>query len=501
MSRKKSTSTITEKEMEKQLRIEIKAWLKSGFYHRLNTDELLRKARVLDGIINQVGWISPQIHSWLCQLTSNTKKMEAAYSEYKTMVKASFKEMTRVIRRAGGNNIRNLQLFSKIFLEEYRQRVSKLIPVVEEDWLTDEDIQVIGNLAVAVYLETWLRTDRSTFLTIEKFSQFGYRKADKGIEPNERWESRKSAYFRAYEKYVDLHSLQREVEKERGEKPRSDAYKIGNERKLSLPVLAWCEAIAKDELDIMEVLFFKKHLLNRKSMHDSKQNIRLQEALHSFKSLLENTMVSYPKDGSDIDGYKKFVAKCIMINTVERQYRFVLAGRIAEYAKNHMCTPSAYNKTLFTVFFGQNQDDTMILMGRKSQLDKNGKKKYALPNLALDTLGYDRIVDLIFEQDGGEETEKLIDRELLRRTAISNLIDSLYSACSFKQRTWTDADFRDAAEFFYNQYPILFEFTNLEVPETEEKAQTYYDYYHFYYIALVNDETTLARRIIENMTS
>jgi len=92
----------------------------------------------------------------------------------------------------------------------------------------------------------------------------------------------------------------------------------------------------------------------------------------------------------------------------------------------------------------------LIPMGRKTQLDKNGPKGYTQTHYALNTVGYDEIIESLFTLRDSDSAEPLIQNEWVRRAAIVELLWMLYSVFPYNQRAWKDADFKEAADFFFD---------------------------------------------------
>ena len=64
-------------------------------------------------------------------------------------------------------------------------------------------------------------------------------------------------------------------------------------------------------------------------------------------------------------------------------------------------------------------------------------------------------------------------REEYLRTVFVDILTILTQIYPFESnRSWSDADFVDAAEFFYNDYPIVKTFHNLPFPDEDGKFYT-----------------------------
>lgn len=91
-------------------------------------------------------------------------------------------------------------------------------------------------------------------------------------------------------------------------------------------------------------------------------------------------------------------------------------------------------------------------------------------------------------------------KELLRRSALMDLLMLLYTVFPIEQRhSWSEADFKEAAEFYCSDCPVVQTFLETPLPvtassskEDNEKAYQFYDlFFEFYTNILEMDDSPL----------
>ena len=364
-------------------------------------------------------------------------------------------ELSSIMQQSRGPLLEGVKVFSKAFLLEYRRIMGGALDWKDSDWMSDEELKDLADLAVFTYLEMWLEKDKASYLTIESFANHGYGETSDTSDDHKDRIAWKAALHRAYKLYEDMYKKGQLQNKELSERTHPAPYKVDNKRKLSLLDLAWCEAWASGKIEILKLLFFLKTLPNRKSEHDAMQNELLRDALNRYAQFVNGIRDGYPTDKEQIDQYKAYIARCILVQKLERAYRFGLAGYLADHAVKNGYKPDAYNQELFSAYTGMYQDEIGMLISNKKLLGKDGERKYKKSFFPYHTLGYEEIPEKVFEMCESEQIEHAYAAEIHRRGAMDNLIEMLCVCGQIEQRRWKDEDFRAAVVFLGNEYQFL----------------------------------------------
>ena len=499
---------ITFQAAESKIRLLLRPWMYRKFQFK-------KRVGILEVRIDHFTKLppTPEIQERIARLEEEAKQLYVEYLTENQALSYLVKELSSVIRNTEKTMIPRIKLLSRAFLLEYRRSINEIRGWCDDDWMADGELEDLVNLAVFTYLELWLDKDRDSYLTIEQFANHGYRGEDSVRGDRIDYVDWKAKIYRAYTDYGRMYQELKTLKKEMSEITHPVPYKQGNERKLSLLDLAWGEAWAQGGIDIQRKLFFQKTLKNRKSEHDTRQNEGLKQALNAYAHFVENVNNSYPTNEKETEQYKAYVARCILIQRLERAYQFSLAGQMAEYAQEHGCSPDAYNQMLLSAYTGVYQNEEWMLFGSNQLLDKDGLRKNKQTFHPYRTLGFEDVVEQIFEMEDPVQIEKMFYKELFQRMAADNLINILVTALPLERRPWKDDDFRAAAEFLKKDYLFLDRLVTTELPvltgsksnwtedkkKIEKRTQKFLDYYCAYYLRLYQDERTQIKRIVQKL--
>lgn len=512
MAKGKRDSKLTLSDAEQKISAFLRAWMFRRFEQMKRADYLNAKGQYFRNdpkrALNREGYYLFSL--WQMEGMQFAKEMSGEQRNLAFMIE----QLSEVFRRTRATHIQKIKLMTNTYLKEYCRAVSDTMGSPESDWMNHEELTELSHLAVFTYLESWLDGDRKNFLALERFIKCGY----DGIKANDdftkNYESRKAALNRAYDEYENMYRKEQAQKKEQSLLPHNVRYKRGNERKLSLLDIAWCDAWRQRKLELLRIFFFRENLKNRKSEHDSRQNELLRNALNCYAQFIDQIVASYPNDTGKIDQYKEYVANCCLIQRLERSYHFGLAAHMAAYASEHGYKPDAYDKVQLSAYIGVHQNEEWMLFLSNQLLDKNGARKYNHAFHPLRTLGFDTIVEQIFEVTEAEQREHLIEKELMQRAAVDNLLFMLAACFPYDRRSWTGDDFCEAAEFLKNEYRFLDKLDTWVLPELggeksqqteqqkkmEGRVQKFLDYYYAYFLRLYEDDSTLTKKVIENLT-
>ena len=145
---------------------ELRPWLNRVVTNQKRSNQMVNKLEILETLpsdsqkmelllVNQRG-ISEGISGW-----------QNLQLNLKSDLSLIFKPLKKVKRFS----IRSIQLLSEVFLKEYRTAINLAYNINDFDWLSEEDLVYLANVATSTYLERWLEKDRSSRKTIFAFSK------------------------------------------------------------------------------------------------------------------------------------------------------------------------------------------------------------------------------------------------------------------------------------------------------------------------------------------
>lgn len=410
-----------------------------------------------------------------------------------------------------GFSIKSIQIAAKMFLEEYRSAINAAYQMHSFNWMNNEDILRLANVATATYIERWLETDRTAKKTIKAFSEYRY--AEKPTDIDQKVLSRENPdeatiLYRAYQKYNIAFQLRQEQEREEGTKLTTTPYKTSSGRALDIITLSWCDVWRKGSLQLWDILFFKRHFLNRKSDRDSAQNKTLCVALNSYRDLMNEIDQCYYEGNKDPAKYVEYVAKCMLVQKIERTCHFMLTTDVTKHALDNHLKPHAFNNCVSAAYLGR-YSEMGGLFDSKNSFNKEGTRIYTISNDPLDVIYCENVLEIMANAYNNYQMPIEVLKETMRRRALKDLLVLLYTVFPVdKRHAWYAEDYIYAAKFYHEEYPFISEFCKKSFPylraekqDEREKAHQYYDIYHQFYLQLYNMENSQIRGAVEKTKS
>lgn len=441
--------------------------------------------------------------------------------------KKVLRQLFSPIKNKSNISVRKIRLICEMFLKEYEVALRSACREETLDWLDTEDIQMLASTATAVYLERWLENDSKLRRNIHYFSEHGYEmEREKKPELEYKGGSNREnqiRLWRAYaNKYYQLFMLRRLQSLKESTPPSDFPSDAKRERPLNLVTLTWCSAWNKGYLEIIDILFFRKLLLNRKSKRDVHQDENMESVLKKYREYLEHLKKCGSESGSDSKKAMEYVAGCILLQKIERSCHVQLAIDMAHYLTDNHLEMDELKENLAAAYWGRysgaggllfdsaNGLESIGALNKAAKqwkqtepicLEKIGKisRKYVSINDPMNILNNQKTLQVV-HQTADENTPMECRKELLRRSALMDLLMLLYTVFPIEQRhSWSEADFKEAAEFYCSDCPVVQTFLETPLPvtassskEDNEKAYQFYDlFFEFYTNILEMDDSPL----------
>lgn len=176
------------------------------------------------------------------------------------------------------------------------------------------------------------------------------------------------------------------------------------------------------------------------------------------------------------------MAKCMMIQKLERAYHLQLIADSVGYCQRHGLRYADFSEPILDAYFGRYSGLDGVLFESFRSFDAEGKRKYIRSSDPLGVLNYTQILELATKTHDPKQAEQEVVHELRRRCALMDLLTLLYAVFPFEQQhAWKTADYHAAAEFFHTEYPIVPTYirSGMELPPAGcEDAQCYCDLYY-----------------------
>ena len=283
-------------------------------------------------------------------------------------------------------------------------------------------------------------------------------------------------------------------------------YKRNNKASHDLVTLSWCDAWANGYLKLLEFWLFRKHFINRKSKRDTNQNEKLCDIFGQYNELLSE--INFTKTEAEKNPIKniEYVANCILVQKIERVYRFQLISEIVKYCQKFELELSDFDTLILAAYFGRYSEVDGLLFDSINAYDSDGNRKYVRSNDPLGVLNYKKIIHTIAHTHNPEAIYAEACKEMMRRCALMDLLTLMYTIFPFdQQHSWRIEDYRDAADFYHKSYPVISSYLGDEggdmdnavslTPDTyaasvdeREKAHRFYDLFHEVYMLIYNME-------------
>ena len=290
------------------------------------------------------------------------------------------------------------------------------------------------NLAVALYLEKWLESDENCRQSIHAFAVAPY--TSSRVKNRKEYEEKGTlSYIKLLQRAENIFYNMQEQQRKQAEKEGSSSSpwpKIEHSRREhDYITLRFLELYANRKLDLFRLLTLRKTLMG--ALTKGKDTHALVDAYLQYDSIFEETKT----ESSD----KLYVISCIQLRKFESAFRFHLAAKVAEYILSHR-KPSKRIKNRIP------QNFTTIWGRRKHQALFWDKMNINEP---YDILLYEEEIPLALKM------EKIPDNSIqLWRNTLADVLSLMYLLYPTEhQPSWTDKDFKDAADFFKSDYPIV----------------------------------------------
>lgn len=339
--------------------------------------------------------------------------------------------------------------------------------------LSEEEINQLQNLAVAVYLKYWLQHDENAKVTIADYVQYGFslqNEKKETITYKDFSTQERSLRNHRNKKIEMLNEVKRQAQKE------NRPYTIvadGIEKNYAFPfeTIAYIDLSTQGYLSLENLAFRRLEIM--KSTNDKNKNTALIKAYRDLRFLLEILNKDYESIIKEPQDCRKYVVFCMFLHGWECANRFVLAAKIAELLgendllmlyenDKNLGEGIKYNKSLR--FFGRYLASDYRLFKRESG--------YSQEDYPFDILNYTYALNTIRNEETADNMAALAREEYLR-TVFVDILTILAELYPFKSnRSWTETDFLNAATFFYNDYPIVKSFLNVKFPDEDGKFYT-----------------------------
>lgn len=336
--------------------------------------------------------------------------------------------------------------------------------------LDPKEIERLQNIAVVVYLRYWLQYDEKARVTIPAYVRYGFSSSRRKIASNiyDVFPTQERSFRNHKKKIMEMFSeVKRQAQKEnRPYTPIADG--IGRNYAFPFEIMAYIDISTQGYLSLENLAFRRQETM--KSTANKKANTALIRAYNDLMLFLEKLDTDCESIIKDPQICRQYVVYCMFLHGWECANRFMLAAKVAEFLDNNDLLSLyendknsegsiKYNKSLR--FFGRYVANEHKLFERKS--------RYVQEDYPFDVLNYTHALNVIH---GEETTDNIsaITREEYLRTVFVDILTVLTQIYPFESnRSWTDTDFINAAKFFYNDYPILKTFHDVNFPDEDGK--------------------------------
>lgn len=371
-------------------------------------------------------------------------------------------------------------------------------------WLSEDDLEHIANLVCALYLENWLEHDIENYQTLYGFTAHPYKWEDtfKKELNSGTDEAQVKKMERAYETYTKFYKLAQQQARAEG---RHSTYKQSKETdngtKMDWVTLSWCDAWTNKGLDLLKYLFRMKNIMGLEADQRSHKEEGLRKACKHYQDYVQSINEIATDEKAPIEHVRKFVASSMMLHKLEFAHRFHLNAKIANQLCEGKIDYSQLNSDAWQSFYGRYAATNEQLFRSYWELSKeeavqvgfNGKgrqKPYVYSIEATDIMDGDFYIDHMFCVHSEDATALEANRAHQKRTLTADAL--IYLETLFppaQQHIWSDQDFREAAKFYRNCYPVTGELKKVEFPEIKQGRKRkgekdFYDYYREIYIKI-----------------
>lgn len=357
--------------------------------------------------------------------------------------------------------------------------------------LNAKEVERLQNLAVVVYLRYWLQHDKKARVTIPAYVRYGFFSSKRKIASSiyDDFHTKERSFRNHQKKIMEMLSeVKRQAQKEdRPYTPVADGIK----RKYAFPfeTMAYIDISTQGYLTLENLAFRRQETM--KSTADKKANTALMLAYSDLMRLLEHLDIDNEHIIRNSKTCREYVVYSMFLHGWECANRFMLAANVAKIlGENDLrvlyendCGVNRkvkYNKSLR--FFGRYLASNERLFKRNT--------KHPQEDYPFDVLNYSYALSTIRSEETVTNIAAIAREEYLR-TVLVDILTILTQIYPFESnRSWTDADFANAAEFFYNDYPIVKTLHNL--PLSDEDGKFYDNCRSFYLIMEDIEDSSLA---------
>jgi hypothetical protein len=478
---------------------ELRPWLSRVVANRLRASNMAQKMEIIKTL--------PSTTHQIELLLANQENISMGFSEWKDLQLNLKPELSRIfnpLKKIKRFSLRSVQLLSEVFLKEYREAINVAYHLNDFDWMNDEDLAYLTNIATSTYLERWLEKDRSSKKTLYDFEKYGYkRKKDCIYSVVDEDKDKLNKLYKAYEKYSELLVMRQVQAKADHESAPVAPYRRHNKTSLDLVTLSWCNAWANGHLKLLEFWLFRKHFINRKSRRDTNQNEKLHEVLGLYNELIMNINEARAQTEKDPSKYIEYVTNCVLVQKIERVYRFGLISELVKYCQSFELEFSDFDTLVLEAYFGRFSEIDGLLFTSINIFDADGKKEYVRSNDPLGLLNYKKIIATVAHTHRVEMVYAEACKEMMRRCALMDLLTLMYMLFPFdQQHGWQAEDYKAAADFYCESYPIMSCYdgnssdskNKMDIRpnvyaasmDEREKAHQFYDLFHECYMLIYN---------------
>lgn len=494
---------------------ELRPWLNRVAINHKRSNQMAKRLEIMETL--------PAASQQMDLLLANQRGISEGLSAWKDLqlnLKPDLSRIFHPLKKVKRFSLRSIQLLSEVFLKEYREAINRAYHVNDFEWMSDEDLDYLVKVATSIYLERWLEKDRGSRKTIYDFAKYGYKnkKDSKQVVVDED-RNKLNNLYRAYDKYSELFAMRQVQAKADLESVPVAPYRRNNKTPLNLVTLCWCDAWANESLKLLEFWFYRKHFINRKSKRDTNQNEKLHEILGLYNDLLLNVNETRAQAEKDPSKYIEYVANCVLIQKIERVYRFGLISELAKYCQSFELELSDFDTIIFSAYFGRFSEIDGVLFDSINTFDSDGNRKYIRSNDPLGMLNYKKIIATIAHTHEPKKVYAEACKEMMRRCALMDLLTLTYTIFPFdQQHSWKAEDYKDAAEFYHKSYPIIMSCYGVESGDSRnktdtrpdvyaasiderEKAHLFYDLFHECYMLIYNMEDSPLKAALDELAT
>ncbi len=423
-------------------------------------------------------------------------------------------------------NVKSIQLFSKVFLEEYNKHiVSKHSSYLR---MSEEDIIRLTNTATAIFLENWLVSDTSHRMSVTAFSQQKFGKKEEAEWAFANWKfnpGEESAYRKAYQRYRAIaEENQAQLKREHQppmEMPTKSEGLRGRPVELDYVTLSALHGWCKDGFKLIKRYWQSRFFVPSETVydpdadavayqHNARHNDNLCKDMLDLYAYIEELRDLYHSANSE-ETLTEYVAGCMTIYKLERSLHFDLSSRQVINQLRGGIIKDECAQFCWAASIGRIPGFAGFLVGGKNgQIEEtsDGPKfhsDYTVIAEILDVLNYQHVIDVctMFSRSTAY-IEGL--RVLLQRAALSDLLVMLHGTFPMQNlRPWKLTDFRAAADFFAKEFNFLDKALEARAPDVDSEnqyeatvAQSYYDLLIQKMRYLYRDDEQPARQIVDS---